>query len=32
MTDLYLKLVGFTYDLVKKTPLIITAAPIFGGG
>jgi len=31
MTDLYLKLIGFTYDLVKKMPLITTAAPIFGG-
>ena len=29
---MYLKLVGFTYALVKKMPLIITAAPIFGGG
>ena len=32
MSDLSLKLAGFTDDLVKKMPLIITAAPIFGGG
>jgi hypothetical protein len=32
MTSLYFKLVGFAYAPVKKMPLIITAAPIFGGG
>ena len=32
MTNLYLKLVGFTYALVKTMPLIITADPIVGGG
>jgi hypothetical protein len=27
---IYLKLVGFTYALAEKMPLIVTAAPLFG--